>query len=375
MDLRFRLLRRGVWMLSVLLQGCKEDAPYVKPPTPVRVATVEEFRGAPGLRYSADIRPQQQISLAFRAGGYVEEVARARGLDGAMRLLQEGDPVKKGLVLVRLREKEYSEKFHQAKGRLSEALVAAQQARLEFERAESRLASSTMTQADYEGVQAKWEAAQARLVQARSAVEEAQLLLDDCALKAPLDGIVLRRQVEPGALATLGQAMVVVADVSSVKVVFGVPDILIRSVEIGQTICVATESIRGERFEGRVTRVSPWADPRSRVFEVEITVPNADGKLKVGMIANLRLNDPKEGPPEPVIPLGAVVRPGGSRIGYGVFVVEERDGASHARLKPVELGAVHGSQVAVKQGVSLAERVIVVGSTLVTDGQIVRVVP
>ena len=373
--MRSRWLRPSVWLLFALLQGCHEEAPYTKPPTPVRVASVEELRDAPGLRYSADIRPQQQISLAFRSGGYVEDVTRAQGLDGATRLLQEGDLVKKNLVLARLREKDYAEKLNQARGKLTEAAAAAQQARLEFDRAESRLASNSMTRADHEGVQAKWESAQARLTQAKSSVEESQSLLDDCALKSPLDGIVLRRQVEPGALASPGQAMFVVADVSSVKVVFGVPDTLIRSVEAGQTIAIATESLRGERFEGRVTRVSPWADPRSRVFEVEITVPNVEGKLKVGMIANLRITDPKEGPPEPVIPLGAVVRPGGSAAGYSVFVVEERDGATHAKLKAVELGSVHGNQVAVKQGVSLTERVIVVGSTLVTDGQIVRVVP
>lgn len=373
--MRPRRISGGAWVFGVALLGCKEEIPYVKPPTPVRVETVEEDRGESGLRYSADIRPQQQVNLAFRIGGYIEEIAVARSFDGGTRLLQEGDVIKKDAVLARLREKDYAEKLNQAKARLTEAGAGAHQARLELDRAESRLAANSMTRAEHEAVEAKWEAAQARLTQAKSAVEESQLLEDDCELKSPLDGIILRRQAEPGVLATPGQTIFSVADVTFVKVIFGVPDILIRSVELGQTISVATESLRGERFDGLVTRVSPWADPRSRVFEVEIKVPNPDGKLKVGMIANLRLLDPKGGPSGPVIPIGAVVRPAGSTTGYSVFVVEEKSGAANARLKNVELGAVHGSRVLVKQGVSIGERVIVAGSTLVTDGQPVRVVP
>jgi multidrug efflux pump subunit AcrA (membrane-fusion protein) len=109
------------------------------------------------------------------------------------------------------------------------------------------------------------------------------------------------------------------------------------------------------------------------VFEVEAALPNPDGRMKVGMLATLRLGGdaPDAGM---FVPLAAVVRPAGDSAGYAVYVVADSAGTT-ARLRRVALGETSGNQIAVREGLARGERVIVRGATIVADGQPVRVIP
>ena len=130
-------------------------------------------------------------------------------------------------------------------------------------------------------------------------------------------------------------------------------------------------------FRGQITRVAPSADPSSRVFEVEVTIPNQDGALKSGMIAALEVDHRGAAAPTTgrLVPLNAVVRPPGQAQGYAVYVVEGPTGKQHARLRRVELGDVSGNLIRVTSGLQGGERVIVRGATLAVDSQAVRIIP
>jgi RND family efflux transporter MFP subunit len=164
-----------------------------------------------------------------------------------------------------------------------------------------------------------------------------------------------------------------VADTRIVKVVFGVLDVVVADLKLGERLAIQAEAIPGEVLQGRITRISPSADPNSRVFEVEAALPNPDARMKVGMLATLRLGD---GAPDAgvFVPLASVVRPAGDSTGYGVYVVRDSAGPT-ARLRRVSLGEVSGNQIAVREGLAQGERVIVRGATIVADGQAVRVTP
>ena len=140
-----------------------------------------------------------------------------------------------------------------------------------------------------------------------------------------------------------------------------------------------TQSVRNVEFTGRITAIAPFADPMTRVFNIELTVPNSDDQLKPGMIASVRLDDlTKEAADretEISIPLSAIVRPPGKSEGYVVYTVETTDDGHIAKLKTVELGNFHGRDVSVISGVEKGEQVIITGATLVTDGESVRVIP
>jgi RND family efflux transporter MFP subunit len=192
-------------------------------------------------------------------------------------------------------------------------------------------------------------------------------------LRAPLSGVILKRLVEVGTLVGPGSPGFVLADTRTVKVVVGVPDTLLAAFPAGATETVRTDALPDRRFEGRVTNVSPTADPRSRLFEVEITVANADGALKPGMVAAVEVV--RHGQPDQartdalVVPLSAVVRPPGETEGYAVFVLREQGDVATAELRRVRLGELLGNDITVVDGLAGTERLIVQGASIVANGE------
>lgn len=364
-----------IWLgLSASLACHREDA-YQKPLTPVTVRVVEQYSGGGGVRYSGNIEPRAEVALAFKVGGYVEEIRQVRGVDGRARNLQEGDSVTKGTLLARVRERDYVDKVNQAKAQLAQAQSAAEKARLDFDRASALLASQSLTKPEYDGAKAQLDSSTASVTGARAQVAEAETALADCSLRAPMDGVILNRMVEVGSLVGAGTAGFSLADASSIKVIFGVPDVVLPDLRKGEILTIATEAIRGRQFRGQITSISPSADPRSRVFDVEIQVPNPDNQLKPGMIAALQLPGEALPEPVPVIPLAAIVRPQGDPGGYAVVVVEDQGGKQIARVRKIRLGEAYGNNITVASGVKPGDRVIVIGATVVAEGEQVRIIP
>jgi multidrug efflux system membrane fusion protein len=135
------------------------------------------------------------------------------------------------------------------------------------------------------------------------------------------------------------------------------------------------EAVPGE-LSGKITRIAPSADLRSRVFEVEATIANPEGKLRAGMVASLKVPEAAlAGAAQLSLPLTAVVRSPRDARGFSVFVVEGAEGKETARMRDVKLGDVLGNAVLVTEGLKAGDRAISMGATLVTDGQSVRVIP
>jgi multidrug efflux system membrane fusion protein len=360
-----------------VIAGCGTAEQPRKVPTAVRVQAVElRAASADAARYSATVVPDTKVDLAFKVGGYIQWIETVGAADGAERLIQEGDPVRKGQVLARVKIADYQQQLNAARALQAEANAAKEQARLDYERARGLFESQGVSRAELEGARARWDAAKARAEGAGAQVAAANNAMNDSALRSPLDGIVLERYVEVGTLVGPGAPGFVIADVRSVKAVFGVPDSLVKTLELGSSLAIETEAARGVRFSGRITRVAPSADMTTRVFEVETTIPNPDGALKSGMIATLLLEGPApRAEPSALVPLSAVVRSPTDPKGFAVMVLELDRGEARARLRNVELGDFLGNFIPVKSGLSEGEQVIVMGASLVSDGELVHVIP
>jgi RND family efflux transporter MFP subunit len=316
---------------------------------------------AGGRRYSASIRPDVQVDLAFKVSGYVDDLLQVRGADGRRRSVQEGDVVTRATVLAHVRDNEYRD-------RLAEAQASLTQAKADYERNARMYENHTVSKAEYDAAYARATSSQARY-------DQAALTLEDCSLKASMDGTVLRRQIEIGTLVAPGAPAFVLANTRVVKVVFGVPDVEVVHLKMGAVMAISAEAYPEVPFQGSITRISPSADASSRVFEVECTIPNLDQRLRTGMIATLVAAPTATTTPGALVPLNAIVRPLNDPQGYAVFVVEEHDGKQVAVERTVRLGDVVGNAVAVSEGLAGGERVIVTGATLVQDRQEVRIVP
>ncbi|MBI4751507.1 MAG: efflux RND transporter periplasmic adaptor subunit [Acidobacteria bacterium] len=417
-------------ILTVGLGACQSKR-VEKLPKPVKITAVEVSSADTKARYSATIIPRTQVELAFKVGGYVEAIQQVRGIDGTLRDLQEGDSITAGAVLAQVRQSDYQVKVkeveaqaHEAKSaietskaqyqealsaiasskaQLAEAEAAYEKAKLDFDRAQNLFVSQSLTKANFDAARAQFDMASAKVAAARSQVGMIQaradsaksqievstarssgaeavvwketIPLQDTALRSPLTGVVLQKSIEKGTLVPPGQTGFIVADLASVKAVFGVPDIAVAEMKLGKTLSVGTETMPGTEFQGQITSVFPAADPKSRTFNIEVSIPNPDQLLRPGMVVSLSVEPEPVAPAQPVIPLNAILKPKGNPAGYAVFVVVEQDGRQIARLREVTLGSASGRTVFVTEGVKPGDRVITTGGTQVTDGDQVQVIP
>ncbi|MBK8312747.1 MAG: efflux RND transporter periplasmic adaptor subunit [Acidobacteria bacterium] len=401
MSTKFRF---AIWAITgaISLSGCRSAEKIEKPIKPVQVEQAQNYfpggENSSGERYSANIMPSMQMELAFKNGGYISDIARVSG----NRYIQEGDVAAKGTVLARLRKEDFASKISQAealvaeaqstteanKAQLSEAEAAFRQAERDLNRATNLLENRSLTKPEFEGARTKHELAQARVeaVRAQSKVieakisgaqailSEARLAQQDAALRAPFDCYVLKKMIEPGSMVAPGRPVFVVADRSSLKAIFGVPDLTVRNVKIGTQLKFTTEAIPDMEFSGWISRISPAADPKSRAFDVEATIPRPSRELRIGMIASLTLPTGRSSSPVLVVPINAIVRLKQSPEDYAVNVVSDQAGKQVAQQRRVKLGQAFGNMIAVTEGISLGDRVIISGSALIVDGEQVRVV-
>jgi multidrug efflux system membrane fusion protein len=367
---------RLVALLVVLLAfACKKDAAVKPQGIAVKVAPIKRTSDVAGTRYSAQIVPNTRLDLAFKVGGYVESISQVTGVDEQPRTLQEGDRVTQGMELASLRKADYQHKIAEAKAALSQAAAIYREAARDAARDAKLAKSGSLPGAIADASRGRRDSAGAAVEGARARLEQAQAAYGDSTLRAPMNGVVVKRAIEVGALAAPGTMAFSIADVDNVKAMFGVPDVFLSQIQLGATHKLTTDAFPGVEFEGKVSRLAPAADQRSRVFEVDIMVSNEEGKLKPGMVASLKIKAaPSTDNDQPLVPLAAIVRPP-SGNGYAVFVVEQVNGTPRARTREIELGEYLGRVVPVKKGLAVGENVVVQGAGLLADGDRVEVIP
>lgn len=371
-----RLSGTLIVLTAGVLAACGHQSGIVKTATPVRVGAIQELSAGGGVRYSANIAPREQVAVAFKVAGYVKEIAQRRGSDGRMRPLQAGDHVQRGAMLARLREDDYAQVVAQARSSLAGAKAAQGKAAADKSRAEGLHASKSLTRADYDSAVAAYDSGLARVEGADAQLRQSEISLADCVLGSPLDGVVLERRIESGSLVGSGSVAFVVADLSSVKAVFGVPDLVVGTLKPGGVLRVTTDALRGADFEGRLTSVSPAADSQSRVFNIELTIPNRSQALKAGMIATVSVNESGAADVKhAVVPLSAIVRSSKDPSGYAVFVLDGEGETPSVLRRDVRLGEVYGNLIAISSDLKGSERVVITGASMLADGERVQVVP
>jgi RND family efflux transporter MFP subunit len=376
----------------IALVGCHKQAAPDQTVTPVRVATVELHQPKAGARYSATILPGRQVSLVFRVSGFVTDLHQLGG-----RALEPGDIVTGGTVLARLRQEDYNNSSKQAQSQLeaareSQKSAAAQvaqatashaKAEADFARARALIESQSLTRPEFDSARAQLDVTTAQLEAARAQLQTAsaqirtaeanlataRLAHDDTALIAPFTASVVQRNVELGMLAGPSIPAYSLADIGTVKAAFGVPDTVMVQMRPGRAIAIYVEAIPGRAFHGTVSSIASVADAETKLFQVEITIPNRGMALKPGMIASLALTDSTPAPAVPVVPLSAVVRDRTNPADFAVMVVE----GNVAKVRKVALGPTFGELLAVTNGLKPGELVIRAGGTMVNDGEAVQV--
>jgi RND family efflux transporter MFP subunit len=224
----------------------------------------------------------------------------------------EGDRVQAGAVVATLdaAELDATEAAAAAAAGAAARRVDAARANLaaaedSFKRVHAALARGGITQAEYErakagrdGAAAELASAAAAAAQARAARAQVEARRKEVDLVAPLSGVVLSRNLEPGEVLAPGAAVLTVADLSRLEVYVYIPEGKIGGVKTGDAVEIAVDSFPGERFAGKIKSVGAATEftPRNveskedrmtLVFKVTVTVPNPESKLKPGMPADV----------------------------------------------------------------------------------------
>jgi RND family efflux transporter MFP subunit len=374
---RTRQTKFGLFgMLAIamaVLSGCSRVTAPKPILVPVRVTEVQVIDTGLGNTYSANIQPYQQVELAFQSSGYLVSIRQVRDANGHIRIIDPGDWVNKGTILATVQQDTYQEKLAQAKAQLAKAQADEERAKLSFGRVSALYKVGAATQPDFDDTRAQTQTTQAAVDAAKAQVVEAQIALDYCQLKAPFDSWVLKRNVDVGMLVGPATNGFTLADTRTVKAVFGVPDTAIERVKLGSPQTVTTEALPGP-FSGHITTISAAADPKSRVYSVEVSIDNPKSLLKAGMIASITIGADQPIGRITVVPLTAVIRSPSNANGFAVYVTEGASDTVTVRARDVTLGNTYGNMIAVMQGLELGEHVVSSGTNMIKNGQQVRII-
>jgi multidrug resistance efflux pump len=401
---------------ALLLAGCQNQAAIEPAIQTVTAGTVETVRPDTPERYTATITSFAQVDLAFKSAGLIEKIHQVRGADGRMRNVQAGDKVGRDTELALVRTVDYQQRVDQATAQLAQseaqqAQVEAQlgqseaqltqaqanfsEAEIEYTRATNLFQSASLIKPQFDQAKGRYDSTaaavkaaeaavraaaaalkggEAGVAKARAAASEAKLSLSDTSVRAPFDGWISARNVDRGTLvgnATIGFSML---DTHLVKAEFAVPDFSLKMVRLGQKLPVMLDAIQ-HAVQGVVTSISPQADPKTRVFSIEVTLDNARDDVRPGMIGSLALGIVRDPKPRLVVPLSAVVRAPSDPKSFAVFRLVPRDGKMYAQAQVIQIGQTLSNSIEVTGGLSAGQHVIVLGGSLVRDGQEVRVLP
>jgi multidrug efflux pump subunit AcrA (membrane-fusion protein) len=370
---------------ALSLACAKPEAPHPLPdasPVPVTIATAHDEPLPVAYRASGTVRGRNTTVLTSKATGYVRAV-RVRSGDrvaaGQALVDLEANDVRATVARARAGLAQSNESKTEAENALVAARANAKIAKSSFDRAAALLKDSAIPQQQFDEAEARWRSAEAqeqmaqarvrsvasRIDEATAALGEASATLGYAQIAAPFAGRVLERRVDPGALATPGTPLLVLADEAGLRVEAAVEESRADAVNVGDDADVAIDT-QPSPLVGKVGEIVPSVDVASRAFLVKIDLPPEAGALRPGTFARVAFHVGTR--PRLVVPTVAITAFGALDR---VFVVD----ADRARLRMITRGEADGAWTEVLSGLSPGERVVAPAPLDLRDGTPVQVRP
>lgn len=368
-----------------------EKTPVVRnvPTETVKTAPVTDFYEAVGT-----VRSKTTTTLSSKVVGSVI----------SMRV-REGDRVRAGQLLAEIDSRDARIQTDKAQAGLREAQTSADEiekniraaesakaaaeasrnlAAATFKRYQALLERESVSQQEFDEVQARYKVAEAeveradrmlqsmqagrnqvtaRIDQARADVAGAQVYAGYSRITAPINGVVTAKQADVGTLAAPGAPLLTIEDGNSFRLEAAVEESRIRDVRLNQPVTVLIDALSGEELSGRVVEIVPSADPSSRSYTVRIELPSRS-LLRSGLFGRARFTAGER--KTMTIPQKAIVQRGQLT---GVYVI---DSSGIARLRLITLGKATGDRIEVLSGLSDGDRVVTDAGSGVSDGSKVQ---
>lgn len=305
----------------------------------------------------------QTVEVAPRTGGRLLSVS-----------VQMGDAVRRGQVIAKVEDREIAEQVRQAEASMEVSKATIRQreadlkvAELNFDRSKNLftrqlLAKQALDDAEsrYMAAVAQLDLAKAQQAQNDARLQELKFNLQNSVITSPVDGFIGKRNVDPGAMVNTNTAIASVVDISRLKLVVNVVEKDLRNVTAGDVGVVEVDAYPGEKFNGKIARVSPVLDPSTRTASIEIEIPNSGNRLKPGMYARISLTV-EERKNALLAPKNAVIDFESKR---GVWMPSED---RRAQFVPVTLGIEDSDHIEILAGLKEGDRFVTTGAGAVRN--------
>ena len=316
------------------------------------------------------LQPQdwQQTIQVYGVVEATEDVAVSVDFSGTVRSVQfkEGQRVSRGDLLVELDDTKQGLRVTRARSALKGAKAALEDARRTLDRRRNLEAKAAVSKELLESSEIAVRQAAAAYEDALASLGLAERDLAESRVVSPVDGVVEKRDVEPGETVLPGHELATIQAVDVVRIATFVGERDVNFLRSGTIALVTSPGVPGRGFEAVIESVGVKADPRTGNFPIKLTLPNADGLLRPGMTTRVQLRGLRE-QQRLLIPDSALVNRNRRKVVYLAV-----DGAAR-EVEPV-LRVTAGDQLPVIDGVSPGDRLIVSGLEYLIDGSPIEVI-
>ncbi|TYP92149.1 RND family efflux transporter, MFP subunit [Fodinibius salinus] len=325
-------------------------------PIPVVTQQADYGQGATMNRYSGNVRSDRSINMSTKVMGRITE------LD-----VEEGDFVKKGKVLVRIKDDNLKAQKNQVQAQLIQARAGLKNTETNYNRIKALHEQNSATQKELDDISTKYEMAKAKVQTLESKLQEVEDMLEYTTLTAPFDGYVVSKRFSEGDMAAPGQPIITFEQDNMLKVNITVPESDIALFTLNDTVSVDVKAVGYQNTKGIVTNINQSGNRGSRQFAVEVALPKLDKSsgVKSGMFAEVTIRSARNR--TITVPQSAIIERGQLT---GLYTLNNE---SEVVLRWVRLGDYTGSQVEVLSGLGPGEQYIAQVDRPFTEGQKVTV--
>jgi HlyD family secretion protein len=243
---------------------------------------------------------KQNISTSITATGTIEPVTSVTvgtQVSGIVSKLyvDYNSVVKKGQVIAELDKTNLISELNRAKADLSSAQSSLNYETANFNRYKTLFEKGLVSADEYENAKLSFERSRQTVNSSRESVQKAQTNLGYATITSPIDGVVLSKSVEEGQTVAASfntpELFTIAKDLTDMRVIADIDEADIGGVKEGQRVSFTVDAFPDDKFEGQVTQVRQQATTESNVvtYEVVISAPNKDLKLKPGLTANVTI--------------------------------------------------------------------------------------
>lgn len=309
-------------------------------PVAVEVAAVKTTRLQDDAAAIGTLRSNESVVVRPEISGRLSQIN-----------FVEGRAVEKGQLLVALDASVHAAEVQQAKANLALAET-------NFKRV------TELEREKFVSPNAKDQALNAlRVAQATLALADARLAKTE--IRAPFAGVIGIRQVSVGDYVKEGQDLVTLEDISSLKVDFRLPELLLTDLKRGQTVEVASDALPGRTYAATLDAIDPLVDQNGRALILRARLRNTEGQLRPGMFVRTRVIL-AERPRALTVPEEALIPVGADQYVFRVTADKV------ARVK-VKTGLRRDTQVEITEGLQAGDVVVTAGQLKLRDGTTVRI--